>query len=384
MITHKIRIYPNAKMKNFLDSQFEFSRRDYNRQLKMIVDGIREKRIHEGNFVQALERIKLHAIKSVQSMGGSLPYFPDITARNAKRLVPVAKTILRTRVFPPFRKPQRGSHFLHLTSAGNPNFAFSLPQSKKLQIGSFGSIRMSEKLRFSSPLSCTIEEKNDRYFACFLFKDSITPYPKTGKITSIVPGTRTTIIGMGSDNKTRAWSLNEKSVSKLLKRCSYLSRLLRQKEPQNQTKSSKRFDRNLHKLRSARQKLNNQISSFLEQTSHSLLWKFDRITAESPATTTGFHEKRCLRVQSKNAYSQLLKRVVSKAIQVEKEANVTSPVISYRKTCKDCGSQLPLLLWSTHYDSVCPFCNAKIRPNINAATNILRGMLYAKSSMSGP
>ena len=72
MITHKIRIYPNVKMKNFLDSQFEFSRRDYNRQLKMIVDGIREKRIHEGNFVQALERIKLHAIKSVQSMGGSL------------------------------------------------------------------------------------------------------------------------------------------------------------------------------------------------------------------------------------------------------------------------------------------------------------------------
>lgn len=91
MITHKIRIYPNAKMKKFLDSQFEFSRRDYNRQLKMIVDGIREKQIHEGNFVQALERIKLHAIKSVQSMGGSLPYFPDITARNAKRLVPVAK-----------------------------------------------------------------------------------------------------------------------------------------------------------------------------------------------------------------------------------------------------------------------------------------------------
>ena len=243
---------------------------------------------------------------------------------------------------------------------------------------------MSEKLRFSSPLSCTIEEKNDRYFACFLFKDFIAPYPKTGKITSVVPGTRTTIIGMGSDNKTRTWSLNEKSVSKLLKRCSYLSRLLRQKGRQNQTESSKRFDRNLHKLRSARQKLNNQISSFLEQTSHSLLWKFDRITAESPATTTGVHEKRCLRVQSKNAYSQLLKRVVSKAIQVDKEANVTSPVISYRKTCKDCGSQLPLLLWSTHYDSVCPFCNAKIRPNINAATNILRGMLYAKSSMSGP
>ena len=149
MITHKIRIYPNAKMKNFLDSQFDFSRRDYNRQLKMLVDGIREKRIHEGNFVQALERIKLHAIKSVQSMGGSLPYFPDITARNAKRLVPVAKTILRTRVFPPFRKPQRGSHFLHLASAGNPNFAFSLPQSKKLQIGSFGSIRMSVKHFFN-------------------------------------------------------------------------------------------------------------------------------------------------------------------------------------------------------------------------------------------
>ena len=123
MITHKIRIYPNAKMKKFLNSQFEFSRRDYNRQLKMIVDGIREKRIHEGNFVQALERIKLHAIKSVQSMGGSLPYFPDITARNAKRLVPVAKTILRTRVFPPFRKSQRGSHF----------FTFSLRRKSKLR-----------------------------------------------------------------------------------------------------------------------------------------------------------------------------------------------------------------------------------------------------------
>ncbi len=384
MITHKIRIYPNTKMKKFLDSQFEFSRRDYNRQLEMIIDGIRAKRIHEGNFVQALERIKLHAIKSVQSMGGSLPYFPDITARNAKRLAPAVKNILRTHVFPSFRKSRRGSRFLHLSPVGNPNFIFSLPQPKTLQIGSFGSIRMSEKLRFVSPLSCTIEEKNDCYFACFLFKDFTTPYPKTGKITSIVPGTRTTIIGVGSDNKTRTWSLNEKSALKLLKRCNFLSRLLRQKGKQDQAKPSKRFYKNLRKLRTARQKLNNQISSFLEQTSHSLLWKFDRITAESPLTTTGVYEKRCLRVQSKNAYSQLLKRMVSKAVQVEKEANVTSPFISFRKTCKECGSQLPLLLWSTHYDSVCPFCNAKIRPNINAATNILRGMFYTKSSMPGP
>lgn len=384
MITHKIRIYPNAKMKKILESQFEFARRDYNRQLKMIIDGIRAKRIHEGNFVRALECIKLHAIKSMQSTGGSLPYFPDIIARNTKRLVPTTKSFFRTHVFPSFRKTQRGSRFLHLSPIGNPDFVFSLPQSKKLQIGSFGSIRMSEKLRFPSPLSCTIEEKNDRYFACFLFKDFTNPYPKTSAFASVVPGTRTTIIGMGSDNKTRTWSLNEKSVSKLLKRCHYLSKLLRQKGEQEQAMPSKRFRNNLHKLRSARQKLNNQVSSFLEQTSHSLLWKYDRITAESPVTTTGVHEKRHLRTISKNAYSQLLKRVISKATQVEKEANVTSPATSFRKTCKECGSQLPILLWSTHYDAVCPFCNAKIRPNINAATNILRRMYYTKSSMPGP
>lgn len=384
MITHKIRIYPNAKMRKFLEEQFEFSLRDYNRQLKMLIDGIREKRIHEGNCSGALERIKLQAIKCEQSINRDLPTFPDISARNAKRLVPTAKAILHTGVFPLLRKPGRGSHFLHLSPVGHFDLVFSLPTPKRLQIGSFGSIRMSESLRFTSPISCTIQKKNDRFFACFLFKDVISPYPKTGKIASIVPGTRTTIIGAGSDNKIRTWSLNDKAVSKLLKRTHHLSRLLHQKKTGVNYGSSKRFQKNLHKLRSARQKLDNQIASFLEQTSHSLLWKFDRILAESPITTTGVYGKRNLRIQSKTAYVQLLKRLLSKAVHTKKEANVTNPSVSFRKTCKECGSELPLLLWSTQNDAACPFCGAKIRPNINAATNILRGMFYTKTSMPGP
>ena len=95
MITHKIRIYPNKTMRTFLEEQFEFARRDYNRQLEIYARGVKSGAITPANWSESLTRVRSYCARHPSFYHGNNYHFPDIIGWNSKRLSMVASRMAK-------------------------------------------------------------------------------------------------------------------------------------------------------------------------------------------------------------------------------------------------------------------------------------------------
>ena len=373
MITHKVRIYPNQKAQQFFEEQFEFARRDYNRQLDMLIRGIEKKRIDAGNWSDSLRLIRDYCYRHFTFYHPDAFHYPGTIGWNAKRLSSCAKALLRGDCKPRFKRYGVGKKCFKMWSGPKDQPCYQVLPNRRLSIDGLGEVRMAENARFpGQPISVEIILENDRYFACLLFACDLPQYPKTGKSVGVDVGIHTLVVGVDHEDKVLKFDLKLGKNGPLAKRINAYERLLSMKaavSPDN--RQSKRYAKVLHRLRNAFYRHTNLKANFIAQTAHILVRDYDFIAVESLSMVRMLQRRSVAKWYVHKPYAAFITRLRTKALSVGKVTKEVPTNFPSSQICHCCGfrsdsaKNLSVRQWT------CPHCGASLDRDENAAMNIL-------------
>ncbi len=378
MIAHKIRIYPNKAFRELFSEQFEYARRDYNRQLDMLVKGIKSQQITPYNLDASLKKIWSYCLKHADFFHKDSYHFPDIIRWNSKRLSMLAPKLLNGGVEPHFKALGVGKQAFKMCAAPLDEHRYLVTQGKRLIIKGFGSITLAEETRFHSfPISIEFVLHNNRYYACFLFKENHPVYLETGRRVGLDVGISTFVVASEENGPTRRFDLKMGKRDAIAKKINKYTSLLSCKVNEHKTShpSSKRYAKTLKRLRDAYHRHSNLKKNFIEQTCHVIARDYDFIGVENLSMTRMLQKRSVARWYIHKPYAAFLSRLIVKAREAGKHVQEVARNFPSSQLCHECGKKSSITKNLSIRAWTCPHCGAHLDRDENAAKNILRQTL---------
>ncbi|MDY5441024.1 MAG: transposase [Candidatus Enteromonas sp.] len=375
MITHKVRIYPNQTAKQFFEEQFEFARRDYNRQLEMFVRGIEAKKIDAANWSDSLRLIRDYCYRHFTFYNAGVYHFSGIIGWNTKRLTMCAKALVKGTCKPKFKSRDASKRCFKMLGGPKERSPYEVLPNRRLSIRGLGRVKMAEPPRFpGQPISVEIVIENDRYYACLLFACDPQPYAKTGKAVGVDVGIHTLVVGVDQEGQVLKFDLKLSKNGPIAKRINHYERLLSLKVANFNGKKphSKRYMKTLHRLRNAFYRHTNLKANFINKTAHILVRDYDFIGVESLMMVRMLQRKSVARWYLHKPYAAFISRLRTKALSVGKVVKEVPTNFPSSQICHCCGvrsekaKDLSVRQWT------CPNCGAQLDRDENAAMNILK------------
>ena len=374
MITHKIRIYPNKTMRTFLEEQFEFARRDYNRQLEIYARGVKSGAITPANWSESLTRVRSYCARHPSFYHGNNYHFPDIIGWNSKRLSMVASRMVKGKANAKFKSYGVGKKAFKISSAKLDEHRFHIRSNQKLVLEGFGTIRMAENPRFASePISVEILSHNNRYYACFLFPETPLAYPLSGKSIGIDVGISCFAVGVDETSRVWRYDLKTGKKDKVAKRINHYTRYISYKvQKHGSHPTSNRYARTLARLRNAYFRQGNVKNNFIEQTCHIIAKRYDFIGIESLSMVSMLKRRSVAKWYIHKPYAAFLHRLRAKALQAGKVVQEVPQNFPSSQICHCCGNRSFITKNLSIRSWTCPHCGAELNRDENAAHNILQ------------
>ena len=377
MITHKVRIYPNLQARRFFNEQFEYARRDYNRQLDMFIRGVESKKITPGNWSDSLRTIRDYAYRHFAFYHAEQFHFLSIIGWNTKRLSMCAKSLVRGDFKARFKRFGASKLCFKMWAGHGTNPCYSVSPNRRLTIDGLGKVKMAEDPRFpGQPISVEIMVENDRYFACLLFDREAPAYPKTGKAVGIDVGIHSLVVAVDQEGNERKFDLALKKNGPLMKRINAYERRLSLKTAVDaKNRYSKRYSKTLHALRNAFFRHSNIKANFIAQTAHIVSRDYDVIGVESLAMVRMLQRRSVAKWYLHKPYAAVVSRLTVKAASVGKVVQSVPTYYPSSQLCNCCGARSNLTKDLSVRQWTCPNCGAILDRDANAAKNILKKAL---------
>ncbi len=372
MIAHKVLLYPSQEAEAFLQKQFEYARRDYNRQLETIVRGIQSGKVDLFNLKKWMDAVYAQAKKAPDFYDGESYHYPDIIGWNKKRVQAAAEDYLANPLNKPkYLKHSRYRKIFRLTSAPLDAQRFSVSEDHHLLLGGMHRIKMAEPLRFQThPIACEISLRNDRYYASFLFAENLKPYLLTGKTAGVTVGSASLVAVADSDGQKVRFALDAKKRTRIHKRIRHLEKVLSHKEI-----GSAQYEKTRAKLMQAKRKEEDIIRNFVEQTSHTLVKAYDRIGIDDASTQIRLIQHAYAKPYLQEPFSALSNRLQSKAKSHGKTVVKVKDRRSSAPICSQCGERNRKTKGLSNRRWACPHCGAVHDSDLEGAERLCKEAL---------
>lgn len=370
--TYKIRIYPNNSQKQELYETFGANRFFFNTCLKinqMIV----------GNMFTASTKT-YYAAKNKSNLNHINNHLKN-TFKWYKKIESTSLQSTRDNFLKAFQSFFRGNGFPHFKSRKNPVQSIRIVNNKdsiriennRLRLNKFGFFKYKDNRQIQDRIiNTTIKFDNGRWFACILVDKNIEELPKTGLVTGIDLGKRHLLNFVEGRVIDKLNLTNENNT---------ISRL--QRELSRRTPKGKNYNKTLHKLQKAYNKINDKKNDFYHKLSTKIVSSYDFISMEKLQIKNMLKEKRSARSTHEIAWYKLTNLIEQKASMYGKDFIKIDPKYT-SKDCSVCGYRYKDLGRAVS-SWICPKCNTQHDRDINAACNILnKGLkLYEGGQLSG-
>lgn len=369
MVAHKILLYPNQETQEFLQRQFEYARRDYNRQLEIIIRGIQGGSVDLFNLKKSMDLVCTYARKHPDFYDRPNYHYPDIIGWNKRRVLAAAEDYLAN----PLRGPKylRHSKFrpcFRLTSSPLDPQRFVASEDHHLLLGGMHRIRMAEPLRFQTqPIACEISYRNGRYFASFLFSENLKPYLKTGRSAGVTVGCSDLAVAMDDAGRELHWNIDQASRTRRHKKIQHLEKLLA-----NKKKGSARWKKTKDKLDGLMRKEEDTVKNFVEQTSHTLARDYDLIALDDPGVQNALAQNAYAKTYLQQPFSILSTRILRKAKTRGKKVVFMKEGRAISQICSQCGERNREIRSLSNRRWTCPNCGKVHNSDLEGAMRLLK------------
>lgn len=352
--SYKYRIYPNKEQQKQIDQAFETCRRLYNDFL------------YERKFMYEYDKTNITYIWQQNSLPFRRKLNPYLQNIHSQVLQDVARRVDKAfKNF--FRRVKAGE------TPGYPRFkgkcrydSITYPQSgykiegDKLVLSCIGSVKIKLHREIEGKIkTCSIIEKNSKYYACFACEVETSTIAPTGEVVGIDMGLADFCIT--SKGKFHSSPKTYRKAEKGLKKA--------QRKVARRKKGSNRRKKAIKELAVLHEKVANQRKDIAHKVANKLIKDYDTIA----------HEKLQIRNMVKNGH---LSKSISDAgwgiffnILGYKAESAGKLIIEVdpkntSQMCFSCGNIVPKKLSERWHN--CPYCGYAEHRDVNAAKNILK------------
>ena len=355
MIGQVIRIYPTKDQERFLEELCGFSRHAYNMMLA------KKQEDRTLSFRQLRDWYKQNKEPWTQKYSNMI-----IDTASEDLASAYQRFFTKQNRFPSFKTKKRGLHF-SLNAKNNYICCF---KDGYVFLNKQNHIRVSEDLRYTSPMSYTFSKKSDQWFISINFKDEVSPYTKTNKSCGIDVGLKTEITVADSDNKCFKKELDHDKIAHFKKSRKYYQKILEKKK-----KESKSYQKTLNKIQTTYRKQNNYITDFYKKSVYDLVKNYDAIGIEDLNIKGMMKNRRVSHSFQMKSLRKFLSILQAKAKLVGKSIIIVDRFFASSQICSSCGEKNPSTKNLSVREWTCEKCGAHHDRDENAAKNIMKHIL---------
>jgi putative transposase len=352
--TYKYRIYPNKEQQKKIEQTIETCRRLYN-------DFLYERKImyeyDKTNITYNWQQDSLPFRKKLN------PYLQNI---HSQVLQDEAHRVDKAfKIF--FRRVKTGETPGHPRFKGKGQYhSMTYPQSgykivgNKVVLSYIGSIKIKLHREIEGNIkTCSIIEKNGKYYACFSCVVEALPITNTGEAVGIDMGLSDFCITSEAEfyHSPKTYSKAEKALKKV------------QRKVSRRKKASNRRRKAVGELAVIHEKIANQRKDIAHRVANELLKKYDTIAHEKLEIRNMVKNENLSKSISDAAWGIFFKILAYKAESAGKLIIEVDPK-NTSQICFSCGNIVKKKLSERRHN--CPYCGYSEHRDVNAAKNILK------------
>lgn len=364
IISHKIRIYPNKTMIEYLEKCFGYNRFCYNRGLAVWQELYKEgKKVSKFLVINTIKQNKEKYMKEWET-----EYTPNILDSSLNNLEKAFKSFFSKKSkYPKFKSKKNKKDSFTIYRKNDSTIRII---DKKLFLPKFKySIRMSENIRFNGIIKlCTITKTANKYFASFSIEvdDSIF-YKNTNNKTIGIDANIGHFDVSTKENFKHRFNFPLKSLKKYYEKISFYQKLLSRKKH-----NSNNYFKLKTKIQNIYLKITNKKHNWLHKFTSKLINSYHNICIEN-LNIKGMIKNKHLSKSISQSLFYLFKIMLSYKSKLHgNNLIIADRFFASTQRCSKCGhikeGKDKLKLSNRKY--ICNECNFEIDRDYNSALNL--------------